>query len=113
MDFTGRRQSDNIEDRRKNWRIYEHFRTPEKTGRTVASNRHTDAVERAIEAIRAPRKKDFSQDEFDFLLETGNLAVPKGGTVMYDSSVIGNLLRGDNEAKSDGDVLRRRRPQGK
>lgn len=112
MDFTGRRQSDNVDDRRNNWWISEHFRTPEKTGRFVTNNSHTDAVERSIESIRGLRKnKDFSQDEFDFYLETEPLASLEDETVLYDDSVIQNVIRDKNKL-GPGNILRQRRPRG-
>lgn len=45
MDLTGRRQSDNVDDRRKNWRIYEAFRPLHPQPIVVADNRHTRAVD--------------------------------------------------------------------
>lgn len=91
MDFTGRRQSDNVDDRRKNWRIYEAFRPLPPQSNIVASNQHTDAVDRAPELTG--RSQPLTQESFDFLLETEPLAKADGKTVRYRGSVIDNLLR--------------------
>lgn len=91
MDFTGRRQSDNVDDRRKNWRIYEALRPAGGPGRIVADNQHTRAVDKAPEV--SGRRSEMTQDEFDFLLDTDSLAKSDGKTVRYKKSVIDNLLR--------------------
>lgn len=51
MDFTGRRQSDNVDDRRKNWRIYEAFRPLRPQPPVVADNQHTRAVDRLADHL--------------------------------------------------------------
>jgi len=91
MDFTGRRQSDNVDDRRKNWRIYEAFRTVERPGKYVAENDRTRAVDKSPEV--SGRTQPMSQDEFDLLVEMDSLANSDGKTVRYHGSVIDNLLR--------------------
>lgn len=68
MDVQGRRQSDNVDDRRKNWRIYEAFRPLHPQPEVVADNQHTRAVETAAERIRK-LKGEMTQYEFDMLLE--------------------------------------------
>lgn len=91
MDFTGRRQSDNVDDRRKNWRIYEAFRHVERPGKYVAENRHTSAVDKAPEL--SGRRSEMTQEDFDHLMEMESLAKSDGKTVRYGGSVIDNLLR--------------------
>lgn len=91
MDFTGRRQSDNVDDRRKNWRIYEAFRPLHPQPEVVADNQHTRAVDVAPEVSGVSRP--MTQDDFDFLLEAEPLAKADGKTVRYRGSVIDNLLR--------------------
>lgn len=93
MDFTGRRQSDNVDDRRKNWRIYEAFRPVERPGKYVAENQHTSAVDKAPEV--SGRSQPMSQDEFDTLMDLESLAQSSGPAkpVRYRGSVIDNLLR--------------------
>lgn len=99
MDFTGRRQSTNVDDRRNNWRIYEAFRPLQPQPEVVADNRHTQAVERATESILDPpvvrRRRpegsaptDMSQQEFDGLLDA---AIPVAPSEFRN--IIGNLLR--------------------
>lgn len=97
MDFTGRRQSDNVDDRRNNWRLYEAFRRPPPTPLVAQDNQHTRAVDVIAESLlrgeAPPNSSEMSQDEFDFYAETADLSKPVGKTVRYDKSVIDNLLR--------------------
>jgi hypothetical protein len=99
MDFTGRRQSTNVDDRRKNWRIYEALRPVHEQPEVVADNRHTRAVERAANSIemlpvirmRRPQGAEpdaISQGEFDGLLDDSIPVAPS-----EFSNIIGNLLR--------------------
>jgi aspartyl-tRNA synthetase len=102
MDFTNRRQSTNVDDRRKNWRVYEAFRPVRSQPEVVADNRHTLAVERAIDELADPPvmrrrrpegSRDFlpapmSQGEFDGLLDD---AIPVAPSEFRN--IIGNLLR--------------------
>jgi|LakMenEpi03Aug12_release.lakeMendotaPanAssembly.Ray.scaffolds.fasta_scaffold1324435_2 hypothetical protein len=87
MDFTGRRQSTNVDDRRKNWRIYEAFRPLGTPHQTIADNQHTSAVEKRAQSIDGP--KYMSDDEFWREAEMQR-DLPKSGQV---PSIISNLLR--------------------
>jgi hypothetical protein len=87
MDTTGRRESTNVDDRRKNWRLYEAFRSTGPKHQNIADNRHTDAVEKRAQSIDGP--KNMSDDEFWREVEMQR-DLPKSTQV---NSIIGNLLR--------------------
>jgi hypothetical protein len=99
MDTTGRRQSTNVDDRRKNWRLYEAFRPLQPQPEVMADNRHTQAVEQAAYGIEMPPvirmrrpagtvPEAMSQGEFDGLLDD---ELPAGTSDAR--SIISNLLR--------------------
>ena len=104
MDFTGRRQSTNVDDRRKNWRIYEAFRPLRPQPEVVADNRHSQAVDRAAQAMLDENERPIrvrrpggghkprtieTQEEFDRLLAQDS----ERPTPDETPSIIRNLLR--------------------